>query len=277
MASDKGCNVNMYSRDSTSQCFIRRQPTAAYFLLTFVLSWSGALAVASPYLLRNEEVPKFTGLLMFPAMLIGPSIAGILLTAITEGASGIRELFRKMLHIRVPGHWYAWLAIPPALVLTVLLLLRTLISRAFSPNHFFLGAAFGIPAGILEEIGWTGFAFPRMQLRFGVLVGAIYLGLLWSLWHLPVIAFLGAASKHGSDVLLFFLAFAVAMSAIRVLISLLYVGTRSLSMAQLMHISSTAALVVSGPFQLSAGQEAFWYFAYGLALWIVVAIVGSSW
>ena len=273
MASDEGRNCEHVYTKSSAPCFIRRQPTATYFLLTFALSWSGALAVASPYLLRNEEVPKFTGLLMFPAMLTGPSIAGILLTAITEGASGVTELFRKMLHIRVPGHWYAWLAIPPALVLAVLLLLRTLISRVFSPNHLFIGAAFGIPAGILEEIGWTGFAFPRMQVRFGALVGAIYLGLLWSLWHLPVIAFLGAAPKHGSRVLLFFLAFAVAMSAIRVLISLLYAGTQSLFMAQLMHISSTAALVIFGPFQVNAGQEAFWYFAYGLVLWIIVAII----
>jgi len=252
---------------------IRRWLITTFFVLTFALSWSGALAVASSYLLRNQEVPKFTGLLMFPAMLIGPSAAGVLLTAILEGASGLQELLRKMLFVRVPGHWYAWLAIPPALVLAVLLLFSTLISRVFSPNHFFIGAAFGIPAGFLEEIGWTGFAFPRMQERFGTLLAAIYLGLLWSVWHLPVIGFLGAASKHGTYVLLFFLAFAVAMTAIRVLISLLYTGTLSLLMAQLMHISSTAALVIFGPFQVNAGQEAFWYFAYGLALWIIVALI----
>jgi len=49
--------------------------------------------------------------------------------------------------------------------------------------------------------------------------------------------------------------------------------TSYLLMAQLMHISSTAALVVFGPFQVNAGQEAFWYFAYGLTLWIIVAII----
>jgi uncharacterized protein len=256
-----------------SACFVRRQPIAVYFLLTFALSWSGALAVVSPYLLRNEEVPRFSGLLMFPAMIIGPSFVGVFLTTIIEGTSGVRKLLRELLHLRVPKRWYAWLAIPPALVLTVLLILRVLISRVFSPNHFFLGAVFGIPAGILEEIGWTGFAFPRMQVRFGAPVAAIYLGLLWSLWHLPVIAFLGAASKHGNYVLLFFLAFSVAMSAIRLLISLLYMGTQSLFMAQLMHISSTAALVIFGPFQVNACQEAFWYFAYGVALWTVVATI----
>ena len=45
---------------------------------------------------------------------------------------------------------------------------------------------------------------------------------------------------------------------------------------QLMHVSSTAALVVFGPFQVSAAQETFWYFAYGLPLWIIVAIIRET-
>jgi hypothetical protein len=36
------------------------------------------------------------------------------------------------------------------------------------------------------------------------------------------------------------------------------------------------ALVVFGPFQVSAAQETFWYFAYGLPLWIIVAIIRET-
>jgi hypothetical protein len=50
-----------------------KRPALTYFLLTFVISWSCALAVAAPHLLRHEPLPRLTGILMFPAMSWGPA------------------------------------------------------------------------------------------------------------------------------------------------------------------------------------------------------------
>jgi hypothetical protein len=61
------------------------------------------------------------------------------------------------------------------------------------------------------------------------------------------------------------------MTAMRVLIGWIYQNTQSLLLAQLMHISSTGALVIFGPFQVTPAQETAWYFTYGVALWIIVA------
>lgn len=209
---------------------------------------------------------------MFPAMLLGPVVSSLLLTSLLDGATGIRKLFSSLIRVRV-GFWYAILLLPPVAVFAILLTLKASVSPAFTPNHFWLGAAFGIPAGIFEEIGWTGFAFPRMQARFGMFKSGVVLGLLWSAWHLPVIDFLGAASPHGRHLPLFFLSFATAMTAMRVLIGWIYANTQSLFLAQLMHMSSTGALVIFGPFQASPAQETAWYFLYGLVLWIVVGTV----
>jgi uncharacterized protein len=260
-------------RQSKSVAFLLSHSVTAYFFLVFTISWLAALAVAAPHLLRHEPLPKITGILMFPAMLLGPSLGGIFLTRIVAGRPGLRDLFSKMLRAGIGARWYAPLLIPPILVLSLLFALRTFLSPVYTPNLFLIGVFFGVPAGLLEEIGWTGFAFPKMCSQYNPLGSSILLGLLWGLWHLPVVNYLGTATPHGAYWFPFFLAFTFAMTAIRVLISWLYTNTKSVLIAQLMHISSTGSLVVFSPPAVSARQEVIWYVLYGIALWIVVLIV----
>jgi len=255
---------------------LARRPITSYFFLAFTISWSAGLTVAAPKLLHGEALSKTSGILMFPAMLLGPSLGGILMTRLADGPKGIRELFARTIRLRVPWAWYGLLLLPPATVLVVLLALKTFISSAFTPNRFFLGIAFGLPAGILEEIGWSGFAFPRMQVQYGTPRAGVLLGLLWSAWHLPVIDFLGAATPHGHYLIPFFLAFTTAMTAIRILIGWAYTNTKSVFLAPLIHTSSTAALVIFSPPQVTPRQETFWYFVYGAVLWIIIAVVGFA-
>jgi uncharacterized protein len=144
---------------SNQETIIRRSPVATYFALTFVISWTGALAVAAPCLIRHQLLPKITGILMFPVMLIGPSVAGIALTRIVDGKRGLRVLLSQMFRARVPPRWYMALLLPPALVLTVLLFLERFVCPVYTPNRYFMGILFGIPAGFLEEIGWMGSSY----------------------------------------------------------------------------------------------------------------------
>ncbi len=258
---------------ANSAGWITRHSLPCYFVLTFGISWVGAFLLVAPYVLHKAPIPQLTGLLIFPAMLLGPVVGGFVMTALTEGRAGIRAMFQKMKPARVELRWYAVLLLPPALVLWVLGILRFFASPQFAPNHFWLGVAFGIPAGLLEEIGWTGFALPAMR-RSGrrMLSAAFLLGILWGLWHLPAINYLGASAPHGRYWSLFFVAFTVAMIAMRALIVFLYENTGSLLLAQLMHISSTGALVVFSP-PLNSVRESLWYFVYGGTLWLVVAAI----
>lgn len=61
------------------------------------------------------------------------------------------------------------------------------VSPRFTHGFIVFGIAAGMVAGLCEELGWTGFAYPQMQARFGWLPGALLLGVLWGLWHLPVV------------------------------------------------------------------------------------------
>jgi len=252
---------------------IRRCPVLTYFVLTFAISWIGALSVVAPQLVRHQAVPKMNGILMFPIMLIGPGLAGIILTKIVDGKIGLRNLFSRMVRARLSLHWYATLAIPPVLIVAVLGFLKTFVSPVYAPNRFFVGILFGIPAGFLEEIGWTGYAFHKMRFQGSGLGPSVGLGLLWSLWHLPVVDFLGTATPHGSFLLPFFLVFTLILTAMRVLIAWTYQNTNSVLLAQMLHVSSTSSLVLFGPPHVTASQEVIWYGFYGVVLWVCMLAI----
>jgi len=255
---------------------MRRHPALSYFLLAFAISWSAAFLVAAPKLFQPGPLPKLTGILMFPAMLLGPSFAGIFLARRLDGREGRKNLFARMRRVGFPLRWYSALLIPSAMVLGVLYCLRTFVSPVYAANRFWLGVSFGLLAGFLEEIGWTGFAYPKLRERYAVLPAEAILGVFWGLWHAPVIDFLGAASPHGKALPAFFAAFIAAMAAMRVLIAWFYERTQSVVLAQLIHISSTGALVVFGPAGVSPAQEAGWYAVYAAALWLLAVVLATK-
>jgi len=160
--------------------------------------------------------------------------------------------------------------LPPVTISAVLFGLNLIYPHQFTPNYFFVGIFFGIPAGLFEETGWSGFALPHLQQKLNVSKSALLLGLIWGLWHLPVIDFLGAASPHGRYLLPFLLAFIVAMAAIRTFICYIYNQTGSLLLAQLFHVISTGSLVVLGPSSITPAKECLWYLCYGIILWLLI-------
>jgi membrane protease YdiL (CAAX protease family) len=255
------------------KAFVRNKPATFYFTLTFLISWLGAFALVANKLIHGVVIPKLYGILMFPIMLLGPFVSGIVLTGIKGGKQALKDLATKLNPARVSKPWFLALLIPPASILFILTFLSITTSKIYAPNLFQLGFLFGIPAGLLEEIGWMGFAFPNMNQHRSAFSNSILLGLIWGLWHLPAINFLGTASPHGSYLFLYFLSFVMVMTAIRVIIAWVYNNTQSLFLCQLMHISSTGFLVMLSPSPITIQQEPIWYFAYSIVLWIIVFII----
>jgi uncharacterized protein len=267
MAEQRSIEVNR-------EMLVTRHPVSSYFVLTYAISWTGALLGVSPYLLRREMPPKLAGILMFPVMLLGPSAAGMLLTRLVDGKAGLRDLFGRMRRVSFAPGWYLALLLPPVVILAVLLGLKTFDAPVYRANQFFPGAAFGVLAGFFEEIGWTGYAYPKLRQGRELFAAAIPLGALWAGWHIPVVDYLGAATPHGAYWLPFFLAFTAVLVAMRVLIAFLYEQTNSVLLAQLMHASSTSALAVFSPPGVSAAQEVKWYATYAGTLCVILFIAG---
>ena len=140
---------------------IKRYPIAWYFILAFVISWAGCVFFIGPKFLSGAPMGFSDTLVLFVMMLAGPSIAGVTMTTVVDGKTGMHDLFARMRKWRVGGRWYAAaLLIPSGLFLAVLLALTVLVSPAFRPSFTMMGILVGLLAGLFEETGWLGYAYP---------------------------------------------------------------------------------------------------------------------
>ena len=146
--------------------WVVRHPLLGYFALTYGISWGGIVVVLSATGFDLTVLrPLDTGLI-FVSMLLGPSIAGLTMTALLEGRAGLRELRSKLLRWRVAPRWYALALLTlPLLMLAVLWPFSLFADSVFAPRFQWPLFAIGIVAAAFEEIGWTGFASPRLLAR----------------------------------------------------------------------------------------------------------------
>jgi uncharacterized protein len=274
-------------RAALGRAFVTRHPVAAYFALTFAISWGGALlAIGGAGGMRGTTPasdPRFVYALM--AMLAGPSVAGILLTALVSGRRGLRELRSRLFKWRVGARWYAVALLTAPLLMLATLSALSLTSPAFLPGIFisddkatllWVGLGVGLAAGIFEEVGWTGFAIPRLGLRYGVLPTGLLVGVWWSAWHLLPNIWASRAAA-GELAVSIFLAATVAgifigyLTAFRVLMVWVYDRTQSLLVGMLMHTSFTASLLILNPLAISGASLLIFSLALAGAVWVVVA------
>lgn len=271
---------------STIRDLIQRRPVQTYYALVFAISWGGILILVSPGGIpgTSEQVTR-----LFPSVLVmqfaGPSIAGLLMTGLVSGKAGLRELLSRLLRWRVAARWYAAALLTGPILVAAILFSLSLVSPVFVPGIvtakdrgtlLLFGLAWGlIGGGLLEELGWTGFAVPRLRLRYSALVTGLIVGLLWGAWHL-LIAFWAGRALAGEQSLAIFVAgfiafYVLALPAYRVLMVWVYDHTGSLLVAMLMHAVLSASTLILQP-QTSAGHLT-WNLILAAALWIIVSAV----
>lgn len=253
--------------------WLGRYPLSGYFALAFGISWGGiAIVLGATGFDLVEMRPVDTGLI-FLSMLLGPSTSGLTLTALLDGREGIRRLRSRLSHWRVGLRWYAVaLMTTPLLLLATLWPLSVFVSTAFTPRFDWSLFAIGLVAGSFEEIGWTGFATPRLLARQRLRNAGLSLGLAWAMWHLPVDFRQNFNTMGMAWMLEFAIFYAAVLGAYRVLMTWVYSNTQSLLLAVLMHASYTGWLFVLYP-ATTFQQGLVWQTALAVAMWIVVAVV----
>jgi len=258
-----------------SQSPIGRHALAIYFVLAFGIAWIGSFVSAGPRFLDGEAIESSQGGLMALAMLGAPFTAGILMTYLANGKPGLSELIAGVKKYRVAGRWYLPLLIFPILLLVVAVLLSIFVDPEMAPTFVVMGFLAGPLAGVLEETGWTGFAYPTMRKKVSALSAAMSLGIIHGIWHF-VVWYLSQSGDLGIYWWPYFFGFCLHIVALRVLIVWVFENTGSLLSAMLMHASSTGFFMILIPTTIAPVNWVIYYNVYGVVLCVVAALVAMK-
>jgi membrane protease YdiL (CAAX protease family) len=175
--------------------FLQRHQLVAYFVLAYAITWTivSPLVASALGLLHLSIPPQIHYLGAY-----GPLLSALIVTGITSGAAGLRELGTRMLKLRVGIVWILIALFSPALLFSLSAVILRLTGTPW-PDFSQFGRSedfptFGLIAnwiiwtltlGIGEETGWRGFALPRLQKNHSALTATLILTVFWAIWHVP--------------------------------------------------------------------------------------------
>lgn len=250
-------------------------PLVAYFALAFGITWGAILAFLVSRSFAFDEITMNDGLLLFGFMCLGPFTAGLVLLAATGGRPALGELWTRIRRWRVsPRLWAVALLTSPIITVTVLLVLAATVSSSFTPETRVVGLFIGLMAGLLEEIGWTGFATPRLLRRYSPLLAGLILGLIWASWH-GLADYTGNIAAKGTEgwIVWFVTYWIIPLTGYRILMTWVYAQTGSVLVAMAMHASWTGWQFFLSPASTSASQDVVWHLLLSVGIWAAVVLV----
>ena len=177
-----------------------------------------------------------------------PSVVGIILTCIVEGRRGFNALMASAINVRIG--YRSWLSIfGYVLILAILqVALFSCLGGKFDSTKFLVQLPTIIPLIVLgplsEKFGWRGFLQKRLNNVFNPFLSSIFIGCVWSFWHLPLF-YMNGASQHEFGIP--FLSFLVSVSSSAFVYTYIFqVSKGSLFSAILLHWIGTYVMQVIG-------------------------------
>ena len=230
----------------------RRWPITTFYLLTLAISWPMGL------------LPP------------GVSIAAIAAAALIDGRSGVGALVRRVTVWRVGVRWYLIALLGPVCLLAVAALVNVLTGAVITARgplvdslelgKLFMVQVVGVIAGAWEELGWRGFALPRLLKRVSPLVASLGVGVLWAAWHIPL--FLSGELPWAD---------AAALVVLSVLFTAVFVRTKqSVLIAFLMHAAFNAAGGVAVLWFEGADRVQMYWSMTAITAVVAVAVISTQ-
>jgi CAAX protease family protein len=234
-----------------------------FFALAFSLSWY-------PWI-----IAFFKGTTSGPNPL-GPLVAALIVTALTEGRSGIKDFLKRLVRWRVDFRWYAVVFLLPLFCCLVAATIALSTGAQLKPSAEYSNLWGEVAPkfvfillfiGLGEEPGWRGYAIEKLQKLYSPLKSSLILAPIWALWHLPLMG-----SEFPAPIIP---AFLLSVVGATIVLTLVYNGSqRSILLPMLMH--ATVNTVSSGfMFQLFHPQDvtSLWYI-YAV-IWFATSMAGA--
>jgi len=180
-----------------------------FFLLSLVISWAVWIPEAVATLGGRDASVAAGGPLGLLAVW-GPGLSAILLSLMMAGKAGTRALFSPIRRWRVGIQWYMLVILYPAAILFIARATDAVLGRSYELTFMPILTYFSteqamimVPVALIsvlpntlgEELGWRGFALPKLQTKYNALVSSIILGLIWGIWHVPLWIVLGRTGQ----------------------------------------------------------------------------------
>ncbi len=191
---------------STKSIIQQRDHLISFFLLTFFITWGlGAFAIFLP-----SQFQAFFGDLtdtspVYFLAIAAPTISATILAFTWDGWNGLKSLYARLIHWRFGFKWYV-------LVLIGIPVVGWVAARITGANPLklvntqaeFLWLLFYIlvTGPLCEELGWRGYALPRLLNRFSPFTASLILGVIWGIWHLPSF-FVSGMVQNGMSLVIF--------------------------------------------------------------------------
>lgn len=263
-----------------------KYPLAVFTLVAYAISWACWFPIIDSIqadLFASGGVT--VGLLLLGGY--GPSIAAIIVSAITGGKAEVKALFKRMIKGRTGIKWWA-----------VVLLTGPLIFAMGTAGYLLAGGDLGVlnkglipwipiifiaslPFGPLgEELGWRGFALRQLDSKKHFVMSSLIIGVIWTFWHAPL--FWAASGTAVSGLAVTFTSVGLFLAGVTGT-SFIYTWVHnhtggSVLMAILLHLGWNAAGSINGMFfpEMTDAARQACYLATVVATWGVVALILSA-
>ena len=168
------------------------KPVLAFYVLAFAITWLAWFPAAA----QSHGVPPFTSPIFANPVLfivggLGPGVAAVVVMRALHGEAGDQRLLAALRRWRVRTVWWVVAVFAPiAIWLAAAGLGATLssdVARLSSWLALLPSLLWYLLQAVPEEVGWRGFALPRLQARYSALTASLIVGALWALWHLPLL------------------------------------------------------------------------------------------